>query len=272
MRNGELLSVGDFAKMTRTTPQTLHHYDKLGLLSPVSRGENKYRFYSIKQMELCNSIRFLQKSGIKLSEINSLKDRRTPEIAAKVLERQIEELEDSAKKLDRARRLLETMLKSIKSGMDADEETISIQALPAERIILGDLNDYSGGRTDYDALFDFYQAMQKKCLDSEYELQYPVWGICSAERVLKEEWHYPDRYYFYNPSGADQRPAATYAVGYMRGGYGRHSELYRRMIAHIYQSGFEICGDTYVEYPHNEICTTDDSNYLLRLMITVREK
>ncbi len=272
MKNGELLSVGDFSKITRTTPQTLHHYDKLGLLSPVSRGENNYRFYSIKQLALCNTIRLLQKLGVTLAEISGLKNRRTPEIAMEVLMRQIEELDEKTRKLDQARKLLYTMLKSIKSGMDADEEAILIQALPAEQIILGGLNDYSGGRTDYDALFDFYQAMQERFSDLEYEMQYPVWGICSAQQILDEDWHYPDRYYFYNPAGLDQRPAATYAIGYMHGGYGQHSALYKRMKAYIYEQGYEICGDAYVEYPHNELCTTDDSGYLLRLMITVCKK
>ncbi len=272
MRNGGLLSVGDFAKITRTTPQTLHHYDKLGLLSPASRGENKYRFYSIKQLALCNAIRFLQKLGVALAEINRFKDIRTPEIAIDIMKRQIEELDERARKLDRARKLLCTMLASVQSGMDADTERISIQALPAEQIILGGLNDYSGGRTDYDALLDFYQTMQTGSLDLEYELQYPVWGIYSSERFINEDWLYPDRYYFYNPAGQDQRPAGLYAIGYMRGGYGQHSELYKRIIAYIYQNGYEICGDTYIEYPHNEICIADESSYLLRMMITVRKK
>ncbi len=138
--------------------------------------------------------------------------------------------------------------------------------------MLGDLNDYSQGRTDYDALFDFYQAMHAKCPNLEYELQYPVWAVFSEERIRKGDWRYPDRYYFYNPEGRDQKPAAIYAVGYMRAGYGQNAALYTRMTEYIDQSGYEIYGDTYEEYPHNEICVTDDTNYLLRLMITVRKK
>ena len=272
MRNGELLSVGDFSRFARTTPQTLHHYDKLGLISPVDRGENKYRFYSIKQLALCNTIRLLQKLGVPLAEINNLKNHRTPEIAMEILTRQIAELDEKTKKLNQARRLLNTMIGSIQSGLDADMANISIRAFPAEQIMLGELNDYSEGRTDYDALFDFYQIMHKKCIDLEYELQYPVWAVFSEERIKKGDWRHPDRYYFYNPEGQEQKPAAIYAIGYMHAGYGQNAELYNRMAKHIDQSGYEICGDTYVEYPHNEICVTDDTNYLLRIMITVRKK
>ena len=264
--------MSDFAKITRTTTLTLRHYDKIGLLYPASRGENKYRYYTIKQLALCNTIRVLQKLGVSLSEINEIKDRRTPELAVEILLRQIQELDTKTEKLNQARRLLHTMLKSITAGIDADTQTIYIQPLSAEQIVLGELNDYSGGRADYDALFDFYQAMYRKCSASEYDLQYPVWGIYSAERIRRRDWRFPDRYYFYNPSGKDQRPAALYAIGHMRAGYGQSDELYERMLAYIDHNGFEICGDAYEEYPLNEICVTDDTNYLMRILITVCKK
>ncbi len=62
-----------------------------------------------------------------------------------------------------------------------------------------------------------------------------------------------------------------FAVGHMRTGYGQATKLYNRMLEYIMQNGFEVCGDAYEEYPINELCTANDSDYLLRLMITVRE-
>ncbi len=267
-----MVSVGNFAKITRTTAKTLRHYDKIGLLTPVVRGENSYRYYSIRQLAMCNAIRVLQKLGVPLAEINSLKDKRTPELAKEVLKNQLEVLDDQRNKLNQAYKLLNTYSNAIQSGLDADEQDITIRFMPAENIIIGETNDYSGEKTDYDALFDFYQLMYDKCLDSEYEMLYPVWGIYSAERIKNEDWTYPDRYYFYNPYGQDTRPAALYAIGYMRTGYGQIAGLCKRMMAFIEQNGFEICGDVYEEYPLNEICVIDDADYLMRLMITVREK
>ncbi len=267
-----MLSVGDFAKITRTTTQTLRHYDKIGLLSPAIRSENGYRHYSIRQLALCNTIRVLQKLGVPLAEINDLKEIRTPELATSILIRQLKKLDEERDKLNQAYLLLNTFFKAIQSGLVAEEDKIAIQYMPAEQIILGGQNDYSGDRTDYSALFDFYQAMNEQCAASEYELLYPVWGIFSAERVTGGDWTYPDRYYFYNPSGRDQRPAGTYAVGHVRTGYGHNGALFKRMLTYIDLNGYEVCGDAYEEYPLNEICVADDGNYLLRLMITVREK
>ncbi len=46
MANCGIFPVSRFAKLTRTTRDTLLYYDRIGLMSPIERGENKYRCYS----------------------------------------------------------------------------------------------------------------------------------------------------------------------------------------------------------------------------------
>ena len=270
MKCSGVFTISDFAKFSRTTRDTLLHYDRIGLLSPELRGANNYRYYSCSQLAVINVIRTLQEFGMALDEIKALKDRRTPVLAEEVFANQIEEIDKKIGNWVRARKLLLTLIKSIHSVSNIDERAITIQFLPAEAIILGDINDYSRGRNDYDALLSFYHAISEKY--KELDLNYPVWGTFSEERIKRGDWVWPDRYYFYNPEGHDRRPAALYAVGYMRGGYGQGDELYKRLIDYINNNGFEICGNAYEEYPLNEVCISKDKNYLIRVMITVREK
>jgi len=264
-----LFSVNDFAKFSRTSKDTLLYYDRIGLLSPVSRGENNYRYYSHGQLAIVNVIRTFQELGMSLSEIKELKDDRTPEDIFELYARLIEKINKKIEDWVGARKLLLTLRSSIRHVLDVNEGVITVQFLPAEAIILGDINDYSRGRTDYDALFRFYYSMSEK--HPELNFNYPVWGFFSAERIKRGDWTWPDRFYFYNPEGHDKRPAALYAIGYTRGGYGQCDELYKRIMAFIEKNGFEICGDAYEEYPLNEICVADHSNYLIRVMVTVRE-
>ena len=63
-----------------------------------------------------------------------------------------------------------------------------------------------------------------------------------------------------------------YAIGYTRGGYGKGRELYERILDYLDKNNFEVCGPAYEEYPLNELCVIDEKNYLMRVMITVREK
>ena len=270
MAESGLLSIRDFAEFSRTTRDTLLHYDRIGLLSPVSRGENNYRYYSSSQLSIVNVIRTFQQLGMSLEDIRGLRDRRTPELANMVFERQIEEIDNKIEEWVRARKLLLTLRKAIHSVSNIDENAITIKFLPAEAIILGELNDYSRNRTDYDTLLSFYQDISIKYPD--LDLNYPVWATYSKERLNKKDWNHPDRYYFYNPEGYDRKPAALYAIGYMRGGYSPHGELYERIVRYIDENDYEICGDSYEEYPLNEICATKEDDYLFRVMITVRKR
>ncbi|MCL2768269.1 MAG: MerR family transcriptional regulator [Synergistaceae bacterium] len=270
MANKGLFSISDYAKLSRTTRDTLLYYDKIGLLSPESRGENNYRYYSHGQLAVINVIRTLQELGMTLEEIKNLEDQRTPESMDELFSRQIVQIDAKIDNWVRARKLLLTLKKSINSVLKVNEDEITVQFLPAEAIVLGDLNDYSRGRNDYDALLSFYVDISEKYPDMP--LNYPVWGFFSEERIKKGDWVWPDRFYFYNPEGYDKKPSALYAIGYTRGGYGQSGDLYFRMIDYINKNGFEICGDAYEEYPLNEVCIPEDKDYLMRVMITVREK
>jgi len=270
MTSGIALTINQFAVYSRTTRDTLRHYDKIGLLSPASRGENNYRYYSSAQLAIVNVIRTLQESGMTLGEIKNLIDMRTPDLMNEVFTNQIDRIDLLIEEWIKARKLLFTLRKSIQSALDVNEEKVTIHFMPAEAIILGDLNDYSRGRSAYDALLTFYNNIHEKYPD--LNLNYSVWGKFSQERIKQSDWVYPDYYYFNNPDGHDRKPAAMYAVGYKRGGYGNSGELYTRIVEYIDKNGFEICGDAFEEYPLNEICLTEDEKYMMRVMITVREK
>ena len=271
MTENVFFTVSEFARLSRTTRNTLHYYDSIGLLSPISRGEdNNYRYYSGRQLAVVNVIRILQASGMTLAEIKDLKGKRTPELIDEVFTQQIDKINKKIDKWGRAQNLLFTFQKLIQSVKNVNENAITVQFLPAEAIVLGDLNDLSRGRTDYDALMTFQQTISKKF--PGLDLNYPVCAIFSEERIKSGDWAGPERFYLYHPEGRDRRPAALYAIGYTRGWYGQTGELYRRMIRFIDKNGFEICGDTYEEYPLNGISISDTTNYLLRVMITVREK
>jgi len=266
----ECFSITEFAKFARITRDKLLNYDYIGLLPPAHRGENDYRYYSTMQLAIVNLIRTCQALGMTLGEIKELKDCRTPELVNEVMGRQIMHIDEKIEEWIRARKLLVTLQKTIHSVLDVDEEAITVQQLPAEAIILGELNDYSQGKNAYDALLAFYHENKRKY--PEMDLNYPVWAVFSEDRVKRRDWVWPDRYFFKNPEGFDRKPASLYAIGYARGGYGQSNALYERMLDYIDANGYEICGPTYEEYPLNEICVAEEKDYLIRVMITVREK
>jgi DNA-binding transcriptional MerR regulator/effector-binding domain-containing protein len=271
--NERLLSVNNFAKKARVTLATLHHYDQMGILSPIRRGENGYRYYSLTQLSEIAFIRVLQKSGMSLGDIKLLKEERTPKKISQLFKSQIEKITEEIDELAASRKLIETLSDLICSVQDVDEAAITVQHLPSAPIVLGDWNIYEEGDTSYEALARFYDSVSKKY--KRIDLNYPVWGIFTPEKVAAKmagEEIFPERYYFYTPDGPDKRPAGLYVAGYSRGNYGDSLRLYLRVKDYLDKNNLEICGNTYEEYPLNELSIADKNSYLMRILMSVCKK
>lgn len=64
--------VKEMAKLTNVSTQTLHHYDRIGLLKPSIRLPNNYRLYSEQDLLKLQQIIALKFFGFKLSQIKIL--------------------------------------------------------------------------------------------------------------------------------------------------------------------------------------------------------
>lgn len=64
--------VKDLSKATKVSVQTLHYYDKIGLLKPSIRHSNGYRCYSEKDLLKLQQIIALKFFGFKLSKIKAM--------------------------------------------------------------------------------------------------------------------------------------------------------------------------------------------------------
>lgn len=262
-----ILTARQFAAFARTTRDTLVHYENIGLLLPVSRNKYNYRQYSHTQLPIINLIRTCQELGMSLAEIKNVIAQRSPAEIDELLESKIKGIDYKVKNWQQARKLLYVLKQTIHAVHDVDEAAITVEYRPKMAITLGEQNDFSGDRDDYDALSRFYQSIMERYPDMG--MNYPVWGMFSQERIKRRDWHWPDRFYFNNPDGLDEKAAGFYAIGYQRGGYGQSTDLYLRLLEYIDTNGLEICGSTYEEYPLNEICIDDDNNYLMCVMIQV---
>ncbi len=62
----------EVATLTGVSVRTLHHYDKLGLLTPKRQGENGYRHYSQEDVDTLQQILFFKACGFSLKAIKNL--------------------------------------------------------------------------------------------------------------------------------------------------------------------------------------------------------
>ena len=106
-------TVGQVAALSRVTVRTLHHYDRIGLLSPSRRSENGYRLYDYADLERLRQIRLLRELRFSLEAIEQTLDapaydrRRALTAQRELLRERQERTESIIRGVDRALNALE---------------------------------------------------------------------------------------------------------------------------------------------------------------------
>jgi MerR family transcriptional regulator, thiopeptide resistance regulator len=115
--------IQEFAKMAGVTVRALHHYDRLGLLSPAHRSEAGYRLYCHDDLGKLERILVLRYLGLSLREIARLVQASpsgAQEPLAALLSRQMAVLRDRREGLDRILRAIEHAQARAKSDAEPD--------------------------------------------------------------------------------------------------------------------------------------------------------
>jgi DNA-binding transcriptional MerR regulator len=107
------LAVGDLARVTGLTVRTLHHYDRLGLLSPGRDAAGRRRYGPAETRRL-HQIIALRGFGLPLAEIARLLEGEGPD-PLRLLHRQLEQAEERIAAAQRLRRSLLAAIRGLTS-------------------------------------------------------------------------------------------------------------------------------------------------------------
>ena len=88
-------TTGQFARMHRINPRTLHYYDTAGIFSPAEKGENGYRYYTAAQSATLELLLTLRELGMPLEEVGRYLKKRSLPALQTLLRRQEREIETS---------------------------------------------------------------------------------------------------------------------------------------------------------------------------------
>lgn len=143
--------VKDLSKLTEVSVQTLHHYDKIGLLEPSVRYANGYRSYSERDLLKLQQIIALKFFGFGLTQIKAILEGDVDAIESFSIQSQL--LQQKAQTLLEASRALDTIL------ADCDKD----KSIPWKTII---------------KLIEVYRMTQK--------LEHPWVGKLLSQEQLKE--------------------------------------------------------------------------------------
>lgn len=107
MNRNNYMTTGEFAKAMGVTKNTLFHYDSIGLFSPEMVLDNDYRYYSIYQMEVFDTILLLKDLGMSLMEIKHFMEHRSAEEFLNAFSLREKQIENRIKELKAQKRRIE---------------------------------------------------------------------------------------------------------------------------------------------------------------------
>lgn len=133
----DYLNVSEIGRLFGLGIQTIHYYDKIGILKPDYRdrktGYRKYRFDQIYQLA---SIRYMRKMGYSIEDVRNFQNSRHPETTIRLLRERSEALQAQWKELMRIDSAILRKIKYIEDEMaNMDTDSITIREFCERRFI-----------------------------------------------------------------------------------------------------------------------------------------
>lgn len=135
MDKGDLVKIGDVAKMFHISVGILRYYEKTGLVKPEYIDNNTgYRYYSTRQFEVLSTIRALRALDMPLEQISDFLHNRDIDKMKKMLEDQRNIVVQKQRKLKIIEDKIERRIKLIEDAVSSEIGNIKIKQIPAQRV------------------------------------------------------------------------------------------------------------------------------------------
>lgn len=127
------ITIGQLAKQTSTSVQTLRYYETLGLISHPSRSEGNHRVYTAAHAERLSFIRHARELGFPLNEIRELlrlsdDPAQSCAMADAIARQQLVEVESRISRLTALKGELERMIDQCRAGTIGQCHVIAVLA------------------------------------------------------------------------------------------------------------------------------------------------
>lgn len=135
MERKELFQIGDVAKLFHLSVGSLRHYEKIGLLHPeYIDSETGYRYYSTRQFECLNTIRYLRVLDMPLPQVADFLKNRDVNKIREMLRQQKETVIRKQKEFQIIEQKIENRLKQLDDALSSKLDTVQIIQTPIRRI------------------------------------------------------------------------------------------------------------------------------------------
>lgn len=269
----KLFSIGDVAKLFHLSVSSLRHYEAAGLLQPEwVEPQTGYRYYSTRQFEVLNTIRYLRALDMPLPEIaDFLRDRDVGRMEEK-LRLQRETVIRKQQELRRIERKIENRLQQLHTAQTCPLDTVELVEAAACRIVWMESSMKIEGYLDMETWIRKLDSSDVEAvvflgkvgvsLSGEHLRQGRYTPYDGIFLVLDEEDNYNGE--------VQQLPQALCVRIRFRGSHAQAPEQYEKLTAYIAAHQMEVAGFsreiTMIDYG----LTNDLQKFITEISIPVR--
>lgn len=269
----KLFSIGDVAKLFHLSVSSLRHYEAAGLLQPEwVDPQTGYRYYSTRQFEVLNTIRYLRALDMPLPEIaDFLRDRDVGRMEEK-LRLQRETVIRIQQELRRIERKIENRLQQLHTAQTCPLDTVELVEAAACRIVWMESSMKIEGYLDMETWIRKLDSS-----DAEAVVFLGKVGVSLSGEHLRQGRYTPydgiflvlDEEDNYNGE-VQQLPQALCVRIRFRGSHAQAPEQYEKLTAYIAAHQMEVAGFsreiTMIDYG----LTNDLQKFITEISIPVR--
>ncbi|QNM04789.1 MerR family transcriptional regulator [Qiania dongpingensis] len=262
------LTTSQFARLHGVNKRTLHYYDNIGLFSPRSKGENKYRYYDYLQSIEFEYIRMLKELNMGISEIKDYLDNPNADDFTRLADTKIREIEGEIRRLKKNKKVL----------LDKKQKLVLCRTVQDGEVRLSECEEERFLTTPYGFEEDDLQKLAVHVKEAWTVEQYRE-GIGSYISIDKVRQGNFERYEgLFTPAPRDSReeeilvrPGGMYLCGYGRGGWDRLPGLYERMLRFADENRLELSGFAY-EMGLNDFAVSSMEESVTQVLIRAEQR
>lgn len=259
------LTTAQFANLHEINKRTLHYYDSIGLFSPLTKGENGYRYYDLSQSVDFEYIRMLKELNMSIEEIRCYFQNPSPEKFLEIADTKETEINREIRKLKRIKKILQTRKQQLHFCENLNVQEVRIEECPAEKLLF---LPYTFTEDDISQLFSYVRntwSLKQICMG--------IGSFISLDKVKNRNFEKYDGLYtpaLDSSSSAQtlEKPQARYLCGYQKGSWDMLPAIYERMLNYAQEHQLQLTGYAY-EIGLNEFAISRPEEYITKIMIQI---
>ena len=275
MDDKKLFRNSDVAKMFQVSAGTLRHYEQAGLLHPeYTDPDTGYRYYSARQFEVLNTIRYLRVLDLPLDEIAEFLHNRDIEVIEEKLERQKELIARKKRELEIIERKIDHRIRQIRDASQSELDVIRKIRIPGCRMVR--MQDSLQPKSYLDLEFSIRQ-LQKDQPESNVFLGKVGIGI-TKEHLQEEKLDTYDLVFLIldeedsYEGTTEELPEQTYMTIRFCGGHTEAPGYYRKLLACIRAEHLTVTGFSQEITMIDDGITSDPEKFVTEIRIPVENR